>query len=98
MLREQGFDRVWTEPATFPVWRRYGQSAKVVSPASQPLTALALGFSPSTPEGGIESEVVILDELEALANVSEYEVAGMIILVRTGMERCRCISESGAAW
>src|SRR5690625_1048631 len=58
MLRDQGFDRVWTEPATFPEWRRYGQSEKVVSPASKTLTALALGFSPSTPEGGIESEEI----------------------------------------
>jgi len=94
MLRDQGFDRVWTEPATFPVWRRYGQSAKVVSPASQPLTALALGFSPSTSEGGIESEVVMLDDLEALENVSEDEVAGRIIFVRNRMERTR----SGAGY
>src|SRR5690625_1465682 len=94
MLREQGFDPVWTEPATFPVWRRYGQSVKVVSPASQPLTALALGFSPSTPEGGIESEVVMLDDLEALENVSEDEVAGRIIFVRNRMERTR----SGAGY
>ena len=34
---ELGFDKVWTEPVTFPKWERRGQHAEVLGPHSQAL-------------------------------------------------------------
>ena len=48
-----GFDRVWTEPVTFPKWERRSESARVVGAFAQPLQITALGGSPG---GQIEAE------------------------------------------
>ena len=37
LLEQSGFDRVWLEPVNFPVWQRYKESAKVLSPYEQSL-------------------------------------------------------------
>ena len=44
-----GFDKVWKEPAKFPNWRRYHESAQLIAPNTQPLHITALGNSISTP-------------------------------------------------
>ena len=62
-LESLGFDRVWTEPATFPTWTREHERVAVTAPVEQELVALAIGFSPGTPEGGVEAEVVMFDDL-----------------------------------
>src|SRR5690606_16790924 len=36
-FRELGFDKVWTEPVTFPKWVRRSQSAEVLGPHAQKL-------------------------------------------------------------
>ena len=41
-----GFDRVWTEPVTFPKWERRSERAAVVGAHAQPLVVTALGGSP----------------------------------------------------
>ena len=53
-FKELGFDRVWTEPVTFPRWVRRGERAEVLGPHAQPLAITALGGSPvamSMPDG-----------------------------------------------
>src|SRR5690606_12876661 len=45
-FRELGYDRVWTEPVTFPRWERRGESAQVLGAHAQPLVVTALGGSP----------------------------------------------------
>ncbi|MCJ8267961.1 MAG: peptidase M28 family protein, partial [Psychrosphaera sp.] len=52
-MKSLGFDKVWTEPATFPKWIRYSESAAIVSPAPQAMHITALGNSISTPKDGI---------------------------------------------
>lgn len=55
---ELGFDKVWTEPVTFPKWERRGQSAEVLGRHAQPLVLSALGGSPGgTVEGDRKSVV-----------------------------------------
>src|SRR5574337_986239 len=44
-----GFDKVYTEPVTFPLWQRRGESGAIVAPFPQPLVLTALGSSPATP-------------------------------------------------
>ena len=61
-----GFDKVWTEPVSYPKWVRRSESAAIVSPFPQPLAVTALGGSAGTPAGGLDAEV-IADELEQLA-------------------------------
>ncbi|WP_431261137.1 hypothetical protein ACQ86G_14200 [Roseateles chitinivorans] len=44
-----GYDKVSTEPVTFPTWRRLSDSATVVAPVVQRLAVAALGGSVSSP-------------------------------------------------
>src|SRR5262249_33652565 len=53
-----GFDKVWTEPVTYPKWVRRGERAEITAPYAHTLSLLALGDSPGTPAGGITAEVV----------------------------------------
>src|SRR5690606_31525405 len=61
-----GFDKVWTEPVSWPKWERRSERAEVVAPFPQPLAISALGGSPATPAGGLTAEVVAFASLDAL--------------------------------
>ena len=89
LLTEAGFDRVWLEPATFPTWSRGFERVRVTSPVEQTFEALAIGFSPATPEGGIEAEVVMFDDLAALEAAADEDVADRIVFIRNRMSRAR---------
>lgn len=97
LFEEMDFDRVWTEPATFPTWHRGLERTEIVSPASHELVTLALGFSPATPKGGIEAEVVMFDDLAALEAADPAEVADRIVFIRNRMERTRTGAGYGRA-
>ena len=60
---ELGYDKVWTEPVTFPKWERRGESAEVLA-RTQPLVVTALGGSPG---GTIEAEIVRFESLGSAA-------------------------------
>ena len=60
---ELGYERIWTEPVTFPKWERRHEAARVVGAHAQPLAVTALGGSPA---GIVEGEVVRFDSLAAL--------------------------------
>jgi len=96
-LESLGFDRVWTEPATFPTWTREHERVSITSPVEQDLVSLAIGFSPATPEGGVEAEIVMFDDLAALQAASTEDVAGRIVFIRERMERARDGSGYGPA-
>ncbi|MCC5864786.1 MAG: M20/M25/M40 family metallo-hydrolase [Wenzhouxiangella sp.] len=97
LLNGLGFDRVWKEPVTFPTWSRNFERVRVTSPVEQRMEALAIGYSPATPEGGIEAEVVMFDDLDALLNAEPEDVAGRIVFIRNRMERSRDGSGYGPA-
>ena len=96
-LESLGFDRVWTEPATFPTWTREHERVAVTAPVEQELVALAIGFSPGTPEGGVEAEVMMFDDLAALEAAPDEAVAERIVYIRKRMERARDGSGYGPA-
>lgn len=96
-LTEAGFDRVWLEPVTFPTWHRNKEEAKITSPIEREMVTLALGFSPPTPAGGVEAQVVMLDDYDALEAVDASVVEGKIIFIRNRMERARDGSGYGPA-
>lgn len=94
LFEQIGFDRVWTQPVTFPCWRRGAERVEVVSPYPQPLVAIGLGYSPPTPEGGIRAEVRAFADLAALEAADPEAVAGRIAFISNRMQRMR----SGAGY
>ncbi len=99
LLEEIGFDRVWLEPVTFNTWHREFERVTVRAPgvAEQELVTLALGFTPATPDGGIEAELVMFDDLAALEAAEPGDVEGRVVFIRNRMERSRDGSGYGPA-
>jgi len=97
LLEDLGFDRVWTEPATFPTWSRGHERVRVVAPVAQEFQALAIGYSPATPEAGIEAEVVMFDDLASLEAAAPEQVSDRIVFIRNRMQRARDGSGYGPA-
>ncbi|RDX36333.1 peptidase M28 family protein [Kangiella sp. HD9-110m-PIT-SAG07] len=96
-LEELGFDKVWTEPVTFPTWKRGVETAEVVAPYPQPLVITALGFSIATPEEGLSAEIIQFDDLAALESAPANAAEGKIVFIRNRMERARDGSGYGPA-
>jgi hypothetical protein len=97
MLRANGFTNVHIE--TFPVpgwyWRR--QEASIVSPSQQRLVIAALGGSPSTPNGGLDAEIVRFPDLASLQAAPDAAVRGRIVFIDEHMTRTQDASGYGAA-
>ncbi|MCF7223387.1 M28 family peptidase [Marilutibacter chinensis] len=81
-----GYDKVWTEPVTFPKWERRSERARVVGANAQPLAVTALGGSPA---GTVEAEVVRFADLAALEAAPAGSLAGRIAFIDYRMERAR---------
>jgi carboxypeptidase Q len=97
-LQRLGYDRVWTEPVTFPVWRRGHERAEVLPPYQQPLLITALGGSVGTGGIPLEAEVVEFADLAALRALPEdHSLAGKIVYVGYRMQRTRDGSGYGPA-
>lgn len=96
-LKHLGFDRVWTEPVTFPYWRRSSESARLTTPSDQHLVITALGGSPGTPAEGIQAEVVHFVNLEALQAANDQSLDGKIAFISNRMQRARDGSGYGPA-
>jgi hypothetical protein len=84
-----GFDKVYLEPVSFPVWRRGHERAEVVGPFAQPLAITALGGSIGTGGRPLEAEVVAFADLAALKAAPEGSLAGKIAYVGYRIERHR---------
>jgi hypothetical protein len=88
-FKAMGFDKVWTEPATFPKWIRYAESAAIVSPAPQAMHITALGNSISTPKDGIQAQVIEFETLAELENAPADVAQGKIVFINYRMNRDR---------
>ena len=82
-----GYDRVYLEPVTFPVWERRHESAEVLSPFPQRLLLTALGGSVGTGDKPLEAGVVEFATLDALKAAPAGSLAGKIAYVSNRMER-----------
>lgn len=78
-----GYDRVWTEPVTFPKWVRRSEAAQVLGEHAQPLRVAALGGSAG---GTVEGEVVRFPDLAALEALPDGALAGRIAFVDYQMQ------------
>jgi Zn-dependent M28 family amino/carboxypeptidase len=81
-----GFDKVWTEPVTYPKWERRSEHGAIVTPYPQPLVLTALGNSAATPAGGLSAQVVGFPSLDALKAADAASVRGKIVYVTTNMK------------
>jgi hypothetical protein len=86
-FKAMGFDKVYTEKVSYPLWQRRSEHAEIVSPFPQPLLLTALGYSAGTPKGGLTAEVVGFDDLDALKKADPATVKGKIVYVSTHMTR-----------
>jgi hypothetical protein len=88
-FKELGYDKVYTEAVTYPLWVRRSEHATIVAPFPQPLVLTALGYSAGTPKGGLTAEVVKFDTLDALKAADPASIKGKIVYVGYRMERAK---------
>ncbi|GAB2564798.1 M20/M25/M40 family metallo-hydrolase [Dyella jejuensis] len=84
-----GFDKVYTEPVTYPLWVRRSEHGAIVAPFPQSLSLTALGYSPGTPKGGLTAQVVQFPSLEALKAADPSSVKGKIVYIGYRMHRTK---------
>lgn len=85
-FRSLGYDKVTTEPVSFPAWRRVSESASVTAPVTQRLAVTALGGSIGT-QGLLQAELVLLPDLRALQDAAPDQLRGKIVLLTKRMVR-----------
>jgi hypothetical protein len=85
-FEQLGFDKVWTEPVTFPKWERRGEHAQVLGPHSQALVLTALGGSPG---GTVAGQVVRFADLDSLEKAAPGSLKGKIAFIDYRMERAQ---------
>lgn len=96
-MKSLGFDRVYTQPVSFPVWDRGFESAAIVAPTPQSLNVTALGGSIGTPEGGLRAPVVAFADVAELEKAPAGSLRGKIAYVGNRMQRARDGSGYGPA-
>jgi hypothetical protein len=84
-FRAMGLTRVALEPFTIERgWERVFARGLIVAPVNRPLHVESLGWSPSTPEGGVDAEVVALETFSLDAIASSASLRGRIVLLPDG--------------
>jgi hypothetical protein len=88
-LKQLGFDKVYKEQFSMKGWLRKSENASVTSPSPQDLVITALGYSTSTPENGLEAEVVQFESYEALEKAQDNSLNGKIVFINRRMNKAR---------
>ena len=85
-FRSYGIDNVRLEPFAIEAgWQRGKASAAMLSPLSRPLNVVSVGWAPSTPAGGVEGPVVMVEDASVDAlRAHAPELAGKIVFLDTG--------------
>ncbi|MEO1421236.1 MAG: M28 family peptidase, partial [Pseudomonadota bacterium] len=86
-LEALGFEDIRVENFDIPYWSRLVDRASIVSPAPQALVVTALGGSTSTPEGGVEADVIRFESMAELRDADSDTVAGKIVFIDEKMAR-----------
>lgn len=83
-LEKDGQENVRGHAVEVPIWVRGTESLTLLHPRRESLPMLGLGYSPSTPKGGIEAEVlVVVDEADLERNTQRAK--GRIVLFNEPM-------------
>jgi carboxypeptidase Q len=86
-MKKLGLENVHTEPVTVPKWTRLVEEARIVSPLVIPVNVVGLDHTASTPESGLEAEVVEVQSFEALAALKPGSLTGKWLFVNVPMRR-----------
>ena len=84
-----GYDKVYTEAVTYPLWIRRSEHGAIVAPFPQSLVLTALGYSAGTPKGGLTAQVLKFDSLDALKAADPASVKGRIVYIGYRMHRTK---------
>ena len=79
-MKADGFDRVATEEVTVPHWERVAERLTVLKDKPEELAVLALGGSVSTPPGGLEAPIFVVESYEELEE-RKAEAKGKIVVI-----------------
>ncbi len=84
-FRSYGIQNVKLDPFTIDAgWQRGTATGAMVSPMSRPLNLASLGWSPSTPPGGVQGAVVMISDIDQdKLHARESELRGKIVLLDT---------------
>jgi hypothetical protein len=80
-FRSYGIQNVQLEPFTMQSgWQRGGASGEIVAPSPRRLHVESLGWSPSTPQGGVQGQVLMLDDVDdATLKTAVADAKGKIV-------------------
>ena len=84
-FRSYRLQNVHLEPFSIPNgWQRGSASGQFLTPVSRPLHVESLGWSPSTPAGGVKGEVVVVSDLHAdKLKEQASQLKGKIVFIDT---------------
>ena len=84
-FRSYGIQNVRLEPFTIPAaWERVSARGAMLSPLSRTLYVASLGWSPSTPAGGVKGAVIVVSDLSAdKPKAEEGQLRGKIVFLDT---------------
>jgi hypothetical protein len=88
-LKALGFDKVYTEDVKMNGWVRGLETAEILFPSYQKMIITALGRSKSTPEGGLEAQIVHFESYAELEKAADDSLKGKIAFISNRMERFR---------
>ena len=84
-FRAAGLTRVTFEPFSIERgWERGSARARILAPLDRALHVASLGWTPSTPEGGFEADVVVLKSFAVDATSPQRSLQGHIVLLPDG--------------
>jgi carboxypeptidase Q len=84
-FRSYGIQNVRLEPFTIPAgWQRGAAGGSILTPLSRPLNLASMGWSPSTPAGGVQGAVILIADVEPDTLRSHAEaIRGKIVFLDT---------------
>jgi membrane protease YdiL (CAAX protease family) len=78
-MQEDGLENVRKEPVMVPKWVRGRESLELIEPIAQSLPMLGLGNSVGTPATGVEADVLVVNDFNALT-ARAADAKGKIVL------------------
>lgn len=84
IMTDDGHQNVRKEAVMVPHWVRGKESLAIASPMRRPLTMLGLGMSVGT-RGTLTREVIVVDHVDAIAELPEGAAKGKIVLINQVM-------------
>ena len=84
-FRSFGIQNVRLEPFIMPNgWQRGSAHGEMLAPIQRPLHLESLGWAPSTPDGGVKGEVIVLDDVAAdVIKGKADQLKGKVVILNT---------------